>query len=342
MNEQRRTGPASAKRPFDPRWLVVTATAMFAFKGIFAVLAYRNGMSVLSVLVWRIAIATPFFWLGAALLGRRNRARWDRKAAFYAGLTGLAFFVAAASDFFAIQRIGAGASRVILFSFPAFVLGLESLLGRHELRLRDLAVLLGAWVGIALVALPHGFGDFLRHEWSGALFALTSALSYSIFLVAGQRQLAILGSLRFTASAQTGAALGLTLVYPFIAAQAPLSLASPGLGWVTLMALLATVIPTFLMFEGMRSTGAAKASLLAFVGPVITVTAAWIVLGERFTLLQGVGALLVVAAVATHQLGRGAGQQAQQSPLPARRSTPATESPALSPIGPPAGPAEAR
>ena len=107
------------------RGYVMGATAMFAFKGIFAVLAYRSGMSVPSVLVWRILLATPLFWLGAALVGRRNGTPWNRKAAFYASLTGVAFFLAAASDFFAIQHIGAGASRVILFSFPAFILGFE-------------------------------------------------------------------------------------------------------------------------------------------------------------------------------------------------------------------------
>jgi drug/metabolite transporter (DMT)-like permease len=64
------------------------------------------------------------------------------------------------------------------------------------------------------------------------------------------------------------------------------------------MALVATVIPTFLIVKGIGMVGANNSGIIGFVGPVWTIFLANWVLGEPITFLQMVGTVIVLAGVA--------------------------------------------
>jgi DME family drug/metabolite transporter len=63
------------------------------------------------------------------------------------------------------------------------------------------------------------------------------------------------------------------------------------------------VIPTVLMFEGLRRIGAGKASVVGAVEPVSTILFGVAILGESITVLRVIGATLVIAAVVILALG---------------------------------------
>ena len=64
------------------------------------------------------------------------------------------------------------------------------------------------------------------------------------------------------------------------------------------MAMLSTVLPTWLIAESIRRLGANTASLIGSLGPVFTIAlGAWL-LGEPLHAVQLVGAALVLAGVA--------------------------------------------
>jgi drug/metabolite transporter (DMT)-like permease len=64
-----------------------------------------------------------------------------------------------------------------------------------------------------------------------------------------------------------------------------------------LLAIVATVVPTFLIVEGIRIVGANNSGIIGFVGPVSTIFMAYWVLGEPVTPLQLLGTLVVLAGV---------------------------------------------
>ena len=64
-----------------------------------------------------------------------------------------------------------------------------------------------------------------------------------------------------------------------------------------LMATISTVVPTLLISEGIRLIGASNASIVGSVGPISTIILAYIFLGERLTLIQMLGGLLVLGGV---------------------------------------------
>ncbi|MCB9657029.1 MAG: DMT family transporter [Polyangiales bacterium] len=277
---------------------VLVATVLFAFKGILARLVLATGMSVVAVVSLRVLLATPLYLgVGALLVRRRGSPPAPLGARVEAMLTGAFFLFAAACDFSAIHRIGAGPSRVILFSFPGFVLLIEAARTRTRPRAAELVTFALAWLGLVGVAAPDGLRTLADRDLSGVFFALGGAVAYAIFVTASQRSMRSLGAVRFTMYSNVGTCALLVVALPFVASRADFVLDVEGLGWLTLMVALCTVLPFFLLSQGIERAGAGPASLLTLVGPPITVVAAYVLLGELLTPIQVAGAALVVGSI---------------------------------------------
>ncbi len=63
------------------------------------------------------------------------------------------------------------------------------------------------------------------------------------------------------------------------------------------MAVFSTVLPAFLLSEGIRLIGSARASIVGSVGPVSTIVLAYLFLNESITVYQLLGTLLVLVGV---------------------------------------------
>jgi len=72
----------------------------------------------------------------------------------------------------------------------------------------------------------------------------------------------------------------------------------------TLMALLSTVLPIYWMALAVQRMGASHAAVFGNLGPVLTLFAAWALLGEAITLYQIAGLALVLLGVSRLSAGR--------------------------------------
>ena len=68
-------------------------------------------------------------------------------------------------------------------------------------------------------------------------------------------------------------------------------------GIVFFMAVFATVLPTFMIAEGIRIIGANNSSIIGAIGPVSTIVLAYFFLGERLYPMQILGTLFVISGV---------------------------------------------
>lgn len=288
----------------DPAFLMVLfANVGFAFKGVFAKLAFATGMTVAGVLMLRIAIALPLFWLAVRLLGQRGvrASRIDWRDGL---LIGTFFTLATVADFMAIDRLGAGLSRMLLFTYPLLVQALTAWRERRLPTRRELTVFAVCYAGLALLFAPKGFAGHLEtREWIGIACGFTAAASYALFLVLGQGIATRIGAARFTAIMNTSTFLVFLLYALLGASPQDFQVPATGLGWIAVMVVTATVLPFLLLFEGIRRTGAGKASLIALSGPAVTLIAARILLGEQILPIQTLGFLLILGGMACLQLG---------------------------------------
>ncbi len=272
----------------------------FSGKAVIVKLAYLHSVDVMTLLALRMILSLPFFiamavWSAAsAPQGAMSRNDWLALA----GLGFIGYYIGSYLDFAGLQYISAGLGRLILYLHPTMVLILSALFLKQAIRSKHLLSLALSYGGIVLVFYEQlSFGHDRGAFGLGAGLVFASALTYAIYLIAGSRVVLRLGSMRFTAYASIAASA--FVILHFMVTHGPSRLVVPHqVYWLTLvMAVFSTVLPLWLMAEGLRRIGPNQTALVGCIGPVSTILFAYVFLSEPITLLQMAGALLVLAGV---------------------------------------------
>ncbi|MDQ3027946.1 MAG: DMT family transporter, partial [Pseudomonadota bacterium] len=132
----------------------------------------------------------------------------------------------------------------------------------------------------------------------GSFWVLLSALFYSGYLLGSGRIVGRVGSVRFACYAGLVSCAAVVAHY-LIARDLALIFRQPAaVYWLALlMAAFSTVLPIVLTSEGIRRIGASHASIVASIGPIVTIFLGFLFLGEEITVLQLAGAGLVMAGI---------------------------------------------
>ena len=280
--------------------------ALLASKGIFAKLLYAEGLDYVTVTAVRAMLAVPLFW-GWALYVTQPLALWRTHraavlAAMAAGFAG--YYLGALIDFFALTLISASLERVLLFSYPALVLVARYLLyGTAPTRVAAAASVI-TWIGVVL-AVGGWDPDLLRQNGLGAAAVLVCAATLAGYFLVNERVAPRLGSVGFTVYAMTAAAVGLSVHWWLSVPVAALTFSARA--WTLMIALVlgATVLPLFLVAEGVRRIGAHRAAVVTTIGPPTTIVLAWWLLDETLVWGQLAGAALIVAGIVLLENRRG-------------------------------------
>ncbi len=297
-----------------------TGAALLASKGIFAKLLYAEGLDFVTVTAVRAMLALPLFWAWALYAARpltlwrqQRRAVW---AAVAAGLAG--YYLGALINFYALTLISASLERVLLFSYPALVLLARFLL--YGTRPTPTALLASGmtWLGVFLAVGGWDMALVSRNALGAVLVLICAAALAGYFLV-NERVAPALGSVGFTLYAMTAAAVGLGMHWWVTVPVA--ELAFSGRAWLLLAALVlgATVLPLFLVAEGVRRMGAHRAAVVTTVGPPTTILLAWWLLDEKLVAAQLAGALLIVAGIVLLETRRRTAQPLSGAVTPTAR-----------------------
>lgn len=281
--------------------LVLGSTMALAFKGIFVKLAYGAGISIMGVLIWRFGMAVPLYWAGAVMMGAMKD-KTARRDILVSITTGPVFLTATICDFYAIDLLGAALSRMVLFTFPAIVLLLQSCIDRRLPPRRQIIAFIVTYGGLWVMVSPDTGGVALPVE--GIFWALGSAASYGTFLVMVGGMTKRMGSVRFTTWSNTGTGLVMA-IYALAAADiSDVTITMEGFVYMAIIAVFCTVLPIFALYEGISRIGPALAALMNLSGPAITVIGAWLILDEILTPQQVAGAAIVCTGVLILQ-GKG-------------------------------------
>jgi drug/metabolite transporter (DMT)-like permease len=123
------------------------------------------------------------------------------------------------------------------------------------------------------------------------------AITYSFYLVGTGRMVQKVGVTRYTAYAMLAATVGIFLHFLLTKNIAEIPF-SPTLIWYTIaIAIIATVLPSFMMSNGMKMIGSNNVSIITSIGPVSTIIQAHFFLGETIIFPQLIGTTLVIIGV---------------------------------------------
>lgn len=278
----------------------------------FKAYVFPAGVDWIAMLVWRFAFATlvSWIWLAAQPRALASLRELDRRTVARLLLTGAFFIVNASVYYAAIERIDISLVALLMSVYPALVAVVSLRLGyRFEGRL--------AWGSLAIVILGTALtigGIRPNTDQGGIVLALLSPVAYAVYIVltawmAGERpgQTAdmrssgkgaevsppVAGAIMMTGTWLTTLALGLAAREPLLPTQIPAS-AWPGLVGIGVFA-AAIAIQAF--YASAARIGAAQASLMATVEPIVVIFLGITFLGEAFAPIRVVGATVVLTGV---------------------------------------------
>lgn len=295
----------------NPRYvgyaLAFIGAALFSTKAIFIKLAYQDRVDAALMLAWRMIFAMPFYAvIGVWAYGKRRDAGLpppDARTVALASVTGLiGYYVASMFDFAGLQYISAQLERLVLFSYPIFIMLFGAALGGHRLTPTGLAAAAITYAGLAIVFaidLPAGGHDTVI----GTLFVLGAAISFAFHHLIAKAIIPALGSVLYTSIALLSA--GVLCVLHQVVVSGDFS-ATPRFLWLTFgCAIFATVLPTFLINAGLARSSPQSVAMISTISPLVTIALAVAVLGEPFTLADAIGSTLVLAGVGLYTWGEG-------------------------------------
>jgi len=281
--------------------LAAIGALLFSTKAVAVKLAYMESVSAETLLALRMGMALPIY-LAIGLLAvvdrrRKGVALPDRRTAGKAALIGLlGYWFASYTDFLGLQYITAQFERLILFTYPLFVVVLGALFFGQPMRLRTLAAIAVSYVGL-IVIFAEKATDLGSDVALGAGLVLAAAIAFALYQLLAKPVIAAMGPRLFTCVAMSGAAAGAFVQFLLTRPVAELAVSQRVLALSLFIAVGATVLPSFFLNAALHRISAQANATIGTLSPVMTIILAVIVLGERLTLLDLAGTVLVIAGV---------------------------------------------
>ena len=284
----------SAGRSLDRRQMSGVAITLFsaiiaAWAPIFGKIAYRTGVDPYTVVALRTTLAVALLWV-------IYLARWRASIRIYwrdlLGCVGMGMVNGVGSLFYytGLQRLDASLASLLYALYPIWVFIFLSSSGHAISRMAVGRLGLGL-VGLYLITGPGS----ARLDNLGVMLMLASGAAYGWHLVLGQWVLADVDSRTVTLYVLTTMAVVVDLARVVGGGSfVPLSTA----GWEAILSLGAVMAFSRLtMFAGLKRLGGVQTALLSITELLTTLLVAFVVLGERLSVTQWVGAAILIASV---------------------------------------------
>lgn len=278
--------------------MAITGIVMFSAKAVMVKLSYRFDTDVLTILLLRMVFALPFYLAVAYRTSIKSDGyQMTRKDIFSViGLGFIGYYAASYFDFLGLKFISASLERLILFVYPTLVILISWLvLRKRPTKLQVLAIAI-TYAGIFL-AFANDLNVTGNGLWKGVIFIFLSAFTYAIYLVGSGSMIPRIGPVRFTAYAMIVSCILVIIHYSIMHSTEVLH--QPWQIYVLgfAMAIISTVIPSFLISEAIKRIGASNFAIYGSLGPISTILLAIIFLGERLDVYQIAGTVVVIFGV---------------------------------------------
>ena len=280
--------------------LAFFGSILYSTKAVFVKLAYQYNVDAVSLLLMRMIFSLPFY-LGIAIYISRQSSnyrltRHDYQQLFVLGIIG--YYLSSYLDFKGLEYITASLERLILFIYPTIVVLIGYFFYKEKISWSQIIALILTYIGIAVVFIGNVEIGNQEDLVIGSILIILCSIFFAVYMVGSGQILPRIGTWRFTSYALTISSVAVIIHY-FIENKGvgSFNYPLPVFGYSFLMATISTVVPTLLISEAIRRVGASNVAIIASVGPISTITLAWIFLDERLAVIQILGGVLVLTGV---------------------------------------------
>ena len=280
--------------------------ALFSTKAIFIKLAYQEVANAPLMLGLRMAFSLPFFLSAGIVIFTTQRKQAlslpSRRA--WLGAIGSGFFgyyLSSLLDLEGLTYITAQLERLVLFTYPVLVMLLGAWFFGGKLTKQGLIAGAISYLGLAVV-LREGLSGGGQNVWLGTSLVFGCAITFALYQLLAKKYISLMGASLFTCVALSSSAVTSLIHYGVVTGGMDLS-ASPRFLWLAFCtAIFATVLPSFLINWGMARIGPQSTSMVSGASPILTIWLAVELLGEPFTLIDALGAALIIGSVSWYGL----------------------------------------
>jgi drug/metabolite transporter (DMT)-like permease len=274
---------------------------LFSTKAIIVKKAfYDTHVDALSLLTIRMIFSLPFYLAVAFFTGNKKGNIFFTKQQWISIiiLGSFGYYISSFLDFTGLQYVSAGLERLILFLYPTFAVLINAMVFKQRISPIQLLALLLTYTGIGIAYFGELRIDIHSPQFLwGSLLVFICAITYAIYIVGSGKLIPQVGATKFTAYAMLAATAGVLIHYTIRGDYTLLQSGTRYWGYGILLAILATVIPSFLISYGMKKIGSNNVAIISGIGPVSTIVQAHFILGEKIFAEQMAGTVLVIAGV---------------------------------------------
>jgi drug/metabolite transporter (DMT)-like permease len=281
--------------------IALTGAILFSTKAIIVKMAFASThVDAVSLLTLRMAFSLPFYLVAAYIISsRQSNTRMTKRQWWLTFVIGIAgYYLSSLFDFIGLQYISAGLERLILFLYPTFAVLLNFFLFKQQIQKNQWIALLLTYAGIGLALSGEiRITSVDSNLWWGSFLVFLCAITYSFYIVGSGRIIPSIGAVKFTAYAMLSATIGVFTHFLVAGNYSEFSNLGSLIPYGFLLAIVATVAPSFLISNAMKRIGSNNVAIISSIGPVSTILQAYFFLDENIFAEQIIGTILVMIGV---------------------------------------------
>ncbi|MEJ2228453.1 MAG: DMT family transporter [Alphaproteobacteria bacterium] len=297
-------------------------TTLFAIKGILIKLAYGDAggapaVDAITLLALRMMFSLPVYIVIGAMAWRNHVRSGNEKIPLDVLIVSIAvgiigYYLSAYLDFVGLLYLSVQLERLILYTYPMFVMVLGAIFFGYSVTMRGVLALLIAYAGIGVI-FGGGATASGEHTLYGAAFVMTGAITFAGYQLVAASVVRRMGPWLFTCVAMMTASAATLIHFSIVHSPGDLFTQTPRIYWlVAVMAVFATIMPTFMINAALGRINAQAVATIGTISPVATIIMAVVIIGEPFTFIDALGTALVLIGVGLFTLAdarrkRGAG-----------------------------------
>lgn len=264
-------------------------------------LAYLNTeVDTITLLALRMLFSLPFFIAAAIFTSQKDtNVRFTTRQWFSVGVIGLlGYYVSSFLDFVGLQYVSAGIERLILFIYPTFVVIISAVWFKVSVSKRQVAALIITYGGLLIAYISEAKINSTDTDFFfGSFCIFICAITFAIYIAGSGKLIPSIGSVKFNSYAMSFACLGVLTHFALSSDVSLLDLSPPVYGYSAFMAIISTVIPSYLVSLGLKRLGANNTAIISSLGPISTILQASYFLGESVSVLQWLGTLCILFGI---------------------------------------------
>ncbi len=276
---------------------VMLAAILFSLKGIMAKILYQTGLSISLLLVWRLWLALIIFAIPMVYYGHFKNI--SLKKISLSLVVGIFFYLSTIADFQALYLIPANIERMILFTYPCFILIISAIFLKTPIKISQWLTLFVAQLG--LILLMGAFSKEIPLNYYGVLAALCASITYGSGWIIGQKSMQKITPNEHNFWFNAVSSILILGQYGISGGSINEIFAISWVQWqfLALMAIFCTVLPFYFLSMGIQKIGSEKSGLISMIGPIVTLVLTYYLLGETLDYWQLLGAFIILGAIAS-------------------------------------------